>query len=77
MGVVIKNAEALERLETVDVLIVDKTGILTDGNPVLVAVLPVMDHDEYEVLCLVASLECGSKHPLADTAKLGAMKARR
>jgi len=59
MGVLIKNAEALERFEKVDILIVDKTGTLTEGKPKLVAVLPEKGHDEAEVLRLAASLERG------------------
>ena len=66
MGVLIKNAEALERLEKVDVLMVDKTGTLTEGNSQLVAVLPEPGFDEEQVLHLAASLERGSEHPLAE-----------
>ena len=65
-GVLIKNAEALERFEKVDTLIVDKTGTLTTGKPELVAVLPEPGHDEGEVLRLAATLERGSEHPLAE-----------
>ena len=65
-GVLIKNAEALERFEKVDTLIVDKTGTLTEGKPRLVAVLPVAGREEAEVLRLAASLERGSEHPLAE-----------
>lgn len=65
-GVLIKNAEALERFEKVDTLIVDKTGTLTEGKPKLVAVLPEEGHDEAEILRLAASLERGSEHPLAE-----------
>lgn len=71
-GVLIKNAEALERFEKVDTLIVDKTGTLTEGKPRLVAVLPVPGHDEAEVLRLAASLERGSEHPLAEAIVRGA-----
>jgi len=71
-GVLIKNAEALERFEKVDVLIVDKTGTLTEGKPKLVAVLPEGGHDEDEVLRLAASLERGSEHPLAEAIVAGA-----
>ncbi|MEY8099906.1 HAD family hydrolase, partial [Falsihalocynthiibacter sp. S25ZX9] len=71
-GVLIKNAEALERFEKVDTLIVDKTGTLTDGKPRLVAVLPEPGHDEAEVLRLAASLERGSEHPLAEAIVRGA-----
>ena len=72
MGVLIKNAESLERFEKVDTLIVDKTGTLTEGKPRLVAVLPEAGHDETEVLRLAASLERGSEHPLAEAIVRGA-----
>ena len=72
MGVLIKNAEALERFEKVDTLIVDKTGTLTEGKPRLVAVLPEPGHDETEVLRLAATLEKGSEHPLAEAIVKGA-----
>ncbi|MBZ0165002.1 MAG: copper-translocating P-type ATPase [Notoacmeibacter sp.] len=71
-GVLIKNAEALERFEKVDTLIVDKTGTLTEGKPRLVAVLPEAGHDEAEVLRLAATLEKGSEHPLAEAIVTGA-----
>ena len=71
-GVLIKNAEALERFAKVDTLIVDKTGTLTLGKPRLVAVLPEPGHDESEVLRLAASLERGSEHPLAEAIVQGA-----
>jgi len=71
-GVLIKNAEALERFAAVDTLIVDKTGTLTVGKPRLVAVLPESGHDEHEVLRLAASLERGSEHPLAEAIVDGA-----
>jgi P-type Cu+ transporter len=64
-GVLIRNAEALEVLEKVDTLVVDKTGTLTEGRPRLRAVVPVADADEGEVLRLAASVEVGSEHPLA------------
>ncbi|HEX3447768.1 MAG TPA: heavy metal translocating P-type ATPase [Isosphaeraceae bacterium] len=64
-GVLIKNAEALEILERVDTLVVDKTGTLTEGKPQLVSILPVPGQDESELLRLAASLEQGSEHPLA------------
>jgi Cu+-exporting ATPase len=72
LGVLIKNAEALERFAKVDTLIVDKTGTLTEGKPKLVAVLPEAGHDETEVLRLAATLEIGSEHPLADAIVAGA-----
>ncbi len=71
-GVLIKNAEALERFAKVDTLIVDKTGTLTLGKPKLVAVLPEPGHSEAEVLRLAASLERGSEHPLAEAIVAGA-----
>jgi P-type Cu+ transporter len=64
-GVLIRNAEALEILEKVDTLVVDKTGTLTEGRPRLRAVVPIVDADEGEVLRLAASVEVGSEHPLA------------
>ncbi|MAZ69301.1 MAG: copper-translocating P-type ATPase [Porticoccus sp.] len=72
VGVLIKNAEALERFEKVDTLMVDKTGTLTVGKPKLVAVLPEEGHDEAEVLRLAATLEKGSEHPLAEAIVRGA-----
>lgn len=71
-GVLIKNAEALERFAKVDTLIVDKTGTLTLGKPELVAVLPEAGYEENEVLRLAASLERGSEHPLAEAIVTGA-----
>jgi len=65
-GVLIKNAEALERFAKVDTLILDKTGTLTVGKPKLVAVLPEEGSDEAELLRLAAALERGSEHPLAE-----------
>jgi Cu+-exporting ATPase len=71
-GVLVKNAEALERFARVDTLIVDKTGTLTEGRPRLVAVVPAPGHDEAAVLRLAASLERGSEHPLAEAIVRGA-----
>src|SRR6476646_4481708 len=65
-GVLIKNAEALERMERIDTLVVDKTGMLTEGKPKVVAVKPAEDFTEAEVLRLAASVERASEHPLAD-----------
>jgi len=65
MGVLIKNAEALEVLEKVDTLVVDKTGTLTEGKPRLTEVVPLTDMNESEILRLAASLERNSEHPLA------------
>jgi Cu+-exporting ATPase len=64
-GVLIKSAEALERMERVDTLVVDKTGTLTEGKPRLVAVVPAPGQSELEILSLAASLERSSEHPLA------------
>jgi Cu+-exporting ATPase len=64
-GVLIKNAEALERMEKVDTLVIDKTGTLTEGKPKVVAVVPAPTFDEAQVLQLAASVERGSEHPLA------------
>jgi P-type Cu+ transporter len=64
-GVLIKNAEALERFEKIDTLVVDKTGTLTEGKPRVVAVIPAEDFNEATVLSLGASLERSSEHPLA------------
>jgi len=64
-GVLVKNAEALELMEKIDTLVVDKTGTLTLGKPRLVAVKPVNGFDEAVVLRLAAALERGSEHPLA------------
>jgi Cu+-exporting ATPase len=64
-GVLIKNAEALERFERVDTLVVDKTGTLTEGKPKVVAVIPTHGLDETEMLRIAAALEAPSEHPLA------------
>jgi Cu+-exporting ATPase len=64
-GVLIKNAEALERMERIDTLVVDKTGTLTEGKPKVVAIVPAEGLDENETLRLAASLERASEHPLA------------
>jgi Cu+-exporting ATPase len=65
-GVLIKNAEALERMEKVDTLVVDKTGTLTEGGPKLVSIVAAAGFDENEILRLAASVERASEHPLAD-----------
>jgi Cu+-exporting ATPase len=64
MGVLIKNAEALEAMEQIDTLVLDKTGTLTEGKPKLVKVATVNDFNHDELLRLAASLEQGSEHPL-------------
>ncbi|REK17285.1 MAG: copper-translocating P-type ATPase [Planctomycetota bacterium] len=71
-GVLVKNAEALETLEKVDALVVDKTGTLTEGKPRLTSVLATGAVDENECLRLAASLEKGSEHPLAAAIVAGA-----
>ena len=65
-GVLIKNAEALERMEKIDTLVVDKTGTLTEGKPKVVAIVPAIGFRETEILRLAASVERASEHPLAD-----------
>ena len=65
LGVLIKNAEALERMEKIDTLVVDKTGTLTEGKPSVVGVIPAAGFDETELLRLAASVEQASEHPLA------------
>jgi Cu+-exporting ATPase len=65
-GVLIRNAEVLERMEKVDTLVVDKTGTLTEGKPKVVAIVPAAGFQENDVLKLAASLERASEHPLAD-----------
>jgi Cu+-exporting ATPase len=75
VGVLIKSAEALERMEKVDTLVVDKTGTLTEGKPAVTAILPAGGFDETELLRLAASIERASEHPLA-TAIVAAAGAR-
>jgi Cu+-exporting ATPase len=74
-GVLIRNAEALELLEKVDTLVVDKTGTLTEGKPQLACLKAIGGWDDNELLCLSASLEQGSEHPLAGSI-VGAAAAR-
>ena len=64
-GILVKNAEALERMEKVDTLVVDKTGTLTEGKPKVIAIIPADGRTEDEVLRLAASVERASEHPLA------------
>ena len=66
IGVLIKDAEALETLEKVDTLIVDKTGTLTKGRPALTSIIASEGFEENELLTICASLEQGSEHPLAE-----------
>jgi Cu+-exporting ATPase len=75
VGVLIKNAEALEHMEKVDTLVVDKTGTLTEGRPAVTQVVPAAGFDEVELLRLAASVERASEHPLA-LAIVEAAKAR-
>jgi Cu+-exporting ATPase len=76
VGVLIKNAEALERMERVDTLVIDKTGTLTEGKPAVTAFVPAQGFDEAEVLRLAASVEQASEHPLA-AAVVAAARARK
>ena len=64
-GILIRNAEALERLEKIDTLVVDKTGTLTEGKPKVTAIVPVQNFDENILLRFAASVERSSEHPLA------------
>jgi Cu+-exporting ATPase len=73
-GVLIKNAEALERMERIDTLVVDKTGTLTQGRPDVVAVIPAAGVADEEVLRLAAGLERPSQHPLAEAVVRAAEK---
>ncbi len=72
IGVLFRNAEAIEVLREVDTLVVDKTGTLTEGKPKLVTVWPATDWTEADLLRLAASLERGSEHPLASSIVSGA-----
>ena len=71
-GVLVRNAEALERLETVDVLVVDKTGTLTEGKPQLTSVGAIAPFTETDVLRFAAAIEQSSEHPLAAAVLAGA-----
>jgi len=73
-GVLIRNAEALESLEKVDTLVLDKTGTLTEGKPSVESVVPLSNFSDVELICLVASLEQKSEHPLG-SAIVAAAKA--
>ena len=73
-GVLIKNAEALEAMEKIDTLVVDKTGTLTQGRPELVNIVPLNGFAEDEVLALVASAERNSEHPLGQAVVRAAEK---
>ncbi len=74
-GILIRDAQALEQLEKIDILVIDKTGTLTEGKPKVVAIIPGEGVDEPELLRLAASVERSSEHPLAQ-AILDAAKAR-
>jgi Cu+-exporting ATPase len=74
-GILIKNAESLERFEKVNVLVIDKTGTLTVGKPILKAIIPTSGFNENEILSFAASLEHNSEHPLA-SAIVAAAKER-
>ena len=76
MGVLVRNAEALEMLEKVDTLVVDKTGTLTEGKPRLGEVDHVAGVAEDDLLRLAASLEQASEHPLAARDRRGCRRAR-
>ena len=71
-GVLVRNAQALERMEKIDTLVVDKTGTLTEGKPRVTSVVPATGFSESQVLRLAASLEAGSEHPLAAAILRGA-----
>ncbi len=75
-GVLIKNAEALEILEKVDTLVIDKTGTLTEGKPRLTSVVPAPGQSDADLLRLAASLERGSEHPLAAAIVAGAQERK-
>jgi len=75
MGVLFRNAEAIEVMRSVDTLVVDKTGTLTEGKPRLISIVPAEGHDEAALLHLAASLERASEHPLA-AAIVGGAKER-
>ena len=64
-GVLVREAEALQGLATIDTLVIDKTGTLTNGRPVLVGIEPLTSRSKDEILGLAASVERGSEHPLA------------
>jgi Cu+-exporting ATPase len=74
MGVLFRNAEAIEVMREVDTLVIDKTGTLTEGKPRLVSVVPAPDQDEAALVRLAASLERASEHPLAAAIVAGAQE---
>lgn len=72
LGILFKNADSIEMLQSTTTIVVDKTGTLTEGKPRLTAVIPLGDRSEEDILRLAASLEKGSEHPLAEAIVLGA-----
>src|SRR5690606_26162221 len=74
LGVLIRNAEALERMEKVDTIVVDKTGTLTEGRPAVTAIRPAAGLGEDELLRLAAGLERASEHPLGAAIVAAAME---
>ena len=75
-GILIRDAQALERMESIDTLVIDKTGTLTEGKPKVVEIIAAEGFDENELLRLAASVERGSEHPLAQ-AILNAARERK
>jgi Cu+-exporting ATPase len=74
LGILIRDAEALERLEKIDTLAIDKTGTLTEGKPMLTAIAATPGHAENDLLRMAASVESASEHPLAAAILAGAKK---
>ena len=72
LGVLIRSADVLERMEKVDTVVIDKTGTLTEGKPRLVTIQPANGVSEAKLLRLAAALEQGSEHPLAAAIIAGA-----
>ncbi len=64
-GILVRDAQALERLESIDTIVIDKTGTLTEGKPKLVSITPAEGFNESDILQLAASIERSSEHPLA------------
>lgn len=73
-GILIKNAEVIEKMKSVDTIVVDKTGTLTEGRPKIKEIMRLVDLDENEFLSAVASVEKGSEHPLANSIVENALK---
>ena len=72
LGILIKGGDALERLQDLDVIVVDKTGTLTEGQPSVTDVVPLAGHSEQELLTMAAAVEVGSEHPLAEAVRRAA-----